>query len=89
MTEAKPICIIYLPEFIGAGGQRISWSNCRDIQEAQEKDKPEYYWFVIPDYDGGKIEFKVFYDKDFTEIQFAELKEMINKAIENQVNTKQ
>lgn len=86
MSTVKPICVIYLPEFIGAGGQRISWNDCRSIQEAQEKEKPEYYWFVIPDYGSGKIEFKVFYEKDFTETQFAELKKIIDTAIENQKN---
>lgn len=86
MNTAKPICVIYIStqlEF--GGGKMISWNDCRMIQETNEKEKPDYYWFVVLNDDQEKtIDFKVFYEKDFTEIQYAELKKIIEDAIEKQ-----
>jgi hypothetical protein len=81
---AKPICIVYVPvESGGVGGRKITWADCNQMSEHQLKEKPDYHWFFVPAYDIEKLEFKVFYEKDFTEIQYAELKDLINKAITN------
>ena len=82
MTEAKPICIMRLPDTLMAPGRRhIDYSVCFEIQTDLQKEKPDYYWFVIIDYEIKSIKFEVFYAKDFTEIQFEELKKIIEDSI--------
>ena len=84
MSTAKPICVIHLTDSLGDGGKQISWEDCRIIQEINEREKPDYYWFVIPGYNLDTVKFQVFYEKDFTEIEYAELKKIIEDAIESQ-----
>ena len=82
--EAKPICVIYLPEVVNVGGRSINWSDCNDVQSDFSETKPDYHWFVLIDSDARRIEFKVFYEKDFTEIQYEELKTLIENKLSNQ-----
>jgi len=83
VDKPKPICVVYLPENINIGrAERPNWSVCRELMDKWSEEKPDYYWFVLPDLDAQKIEFKVFYEKDFTEIQYEKLKILINNQIE-------
>lgn len=79
--EAKPICVVYLP--IMHSGEKMPWKMCNDMTRDFEERKPDYHWFFIPS-DEEKIEFKVFYEKDFTPIKYEELKQLIQKEIEKQ-----
>lgn len=86
---SKPICVVYLPSNMNTGGREIDWSDCRAAQENFEKTKPDYHWFVLIDEDATRVELKVFYEKDFTEIQYQELKNLIEektKQIQSKVN---
>jgi len=81
---AKPIAVVYLPENLSRGGSglKTGWDMCRDFAEQWKKEMPDYYWFCILDFSGNEnIEFKVFHEKDFTEIQYAELKQLIEESI--------
>lgn len=84
----KPIAVVYVPQSAyGAGGRKLSWSDSHEIKQTFEKEMPDYYWLVLLDYDAPKIELKVFYEKDFTPIQYEELKSLIANAIEQTKNT--
>jgi hypothetical protein len=74
---AKPICVIYYnPEINGSPINNAQFNiNMGNIMT-------DYHVFCIPSYmsiDGNceLIEFKVFHEKDFTEIQYEELKKII------------
>jgi hypothetical protein len=82
----KPICVISLPENI-IEGNKTSWEVCRDMMDYFEKTKPDYHWFVIPDEKLHTLHFEVFYEKDFTEIQYNELKEMVMSKLTKQKTT--
>lgn len=93
---AKPIAIIYFPEEFYVGSGRRDWIYQYMHQLNGEPDattaiKPErkdyytdYYWFCF--YKGGitEPELKVFHEKDWTEIQQNELKQLIIKSINEQ-----
>jgi hypothetical protein len=81
----KPICVISLPET--SDGIKTSWEVCRDLMDYYEKAKPDYHWFVIPDEKLYTLHFQVFFEKDFTEIQYKELKEMIMNKLSKQKTT--
>lgn len=92
---SKPICVIYLPENISIGGDGYGEAPMKLMEVfnnyfGQEPPQghisndywKDYYWFCFTKYEISEPEFKVFYEKDFTDIQFAELKELILKSIE-------
>lgn len=89
---AKPICVIYyLEEALSPGGNRLP------IYEANEMFRamlPDYYTLAIPSrmsLDGSceDLRLEVFHEKDFTEIQYQELKELINNSLTNSQSIKQ
>jgi hypothetical protein len=95
---AKPIAIIYFPDNFTVAGGRQNWiyeymaylngeeRGDNKIQWGERKDYwKDYYWFCFYDYDITKPEIKVFYEKDFTEIQYNELKELITQSL-NEIN---
>ncbi len=76
---AKPICLIKVqkdnqPEDI-----------ITRLNEILRDRMPDYYVFVIPQEDYTEhhdaLEFQVFYEKDFTEIQYAELKQLVESYL--------
>lgn len=85
MTQVKPICVIYyLPELFGAGGYD---NGIVEINQMMEQKMPDYHVFAIPSTlsaDGScdDVRFKVFHPKDFTTIQYQELKDLIMAEIE-------
>ena len=77
---AKPIAVVYLPMDLGSG-KNTTWGDCHVLRDQFEKEKPDYYWLVLLDPEAIKVEIKVFYEKDFTPIQYEELKSLITNAI--------
>lgn len=83
---AKPIVVIYVPKHFPESG----WdpSQVMNILNNTENEKTrstnywtEYYWFCFVNEELDTPELKVFYDKDFTPINFEELKKMIDEQI--------
>jgi hypothetical protein len=86
----KPICVIYLPvdSPIYDGGQQLtpvevmSALNGWDKKSEQREEFKDYLWFSFQKQGIGSPEFQVFHPKDFTEIQFNELKQLVLAEIE-------
>jgi len=81
---AKPICIIKVDMNADFGGGKRP--NLLELSEAFEKRLPDYHVFVLPQADNFEephepIIFQVFYEKDFTEIDYNGLKELINSSL--------
>ncbi len=81
---AKPICIVKVD--MGADFGNGERPELHKLSEALERRLTDYHVFVIPlAYDQSEphepLIFQVFYEKDFTEIEYAELKEIINKSL--------
>lgn len=92
----KPIVVIYLPENYSVDGRdredapmELMKALNGNFGNNVESDRiypdywKEYYWFCFTKY--GMIdapEFKVFHPKDFTDIQFQELKDMVMADLE-------
>lgn len=78
---AKPIVVVYMPENVSDRGLKSGWVLCGELSEQWNKEKPDYHWFVLLDYDTEKIYLQVFHEKDFTEIQYEELKQLIENQL--------
>lgn len=86
MTEdkPKPICVVYyLPDLLTTNGEI---KNVGHVNEALKNMFPDYYVLAVPSHqsaDGSceDIRLQVFYEKDFTEIQFQELQTLIINSI--------
>lgn len=82
---AKPIAVIFIPaDLTEPDGIKVTWADCTKTTKKLEKDKPDYHWFVLLQNDISGVQFHVFYEKDFTEIQYAELKKIIEDAVEKE-----
>jgi hypothetical protein len=93
--KAKPICVIYIPESFSIGMRNCSsaanelmtalngWGDEID-KSLRDKKLDEYIWFSFVKPDISTPEFKVFYEKDFTEIQYQELKQLIEDSLKQQ-----
>lgn len=89
---AKPICVIYFPENL-AKSDSNEWifdymrflngeKNINSKNKFEYSDYfTQYYWFCFHKEGINEPEFKVFYEKDFTEIQYKELKEIIENSL--------
>lgn len=78
--EAKPICIIkYNTERLVSG--RTKEKQMEDVNKLFEDRFTDYLTFAFPDYIDELFSFEVFHPKDFTVIQYQELKSMIKEAI--------
>lgn len=82
---AKPICVIYyLPEALFPSGRVEPVS---EVNSMFRDWLPDYYTIAIPSrqsLDGSceDLRLQVFHEKDFTEIQYQELKDLINTELE-------
>lgn len=81
---AKPIAILYLNTGFTVTGSRNGASTLMEILNEKWVD---YYWLSFYKDDIDAPELKVFHEKDFTDIQYEELKQLvldsINKANES------
>jgi len=90
MTEVKPIAVIYFPdqyyeknnrnwiyEYAAAlNGEKLGrWNLSTDFSD--------YHWFCFYKIDIDAPALVVYHPKDFTEIQFQELRDMVIKEIDN------
>jgi len=82
----KPICVIKvdMQSDFGTGEK----ANLYKLMIAFEERLPDYHVFVIPQADTPeepkeRVEFEVFCEKDFTEIQYKELKDIITDSLKN------
>ena len=86
---AKPICIVKIdPKAdLGFGGRR---PNIHEIEYGLQERMKDYYVYVLwaSDNDEKKdpVQFQVFHEKDFTDIQYAELKKIIEDAMPKKPN---
>ncbi len=77
MTEVKPILVLYyLPESMSPN------TTVRGVNDMMDARFPDYHTLAVPSrmsLDGSceDIRLEVFHPKDFTEIQFQELKDMV------------
>ena len=75
--NVKPILIVFIGN-IHYSRETIEYVT----SEIKAKIENEYHVLIVPKYDiGYKVEFQVFYDKNFTEINYEELKSVIMKSI--------
>ena len=81
MTEVTPIVVIYyLQEALSPT------TNIREVNEMMMGRFPDYHTLAVPSrmsFDGSceDLRLEVFHPKDFTEIQFQELKDMVMEEI--------
>lgn len=87
----KPIAILYIPDSdsgLGLSSQRQAMDFMESLNDGYGDPNPsgrlrtngfwkDYYWFVFVDCDIRTPKLKVFYEKDFTKIQFNELKDLV------------
>ena|ERR1044071_10163837 len=93
-STPKPIVVIYLPENFSIDGQmedgpmklmralNNNFGDKGDDRIIYSDYWKDYYWFAFTKYDIDAPEFKVFHPKDFTDIQFQELKDMVLADLE-------
>jgi hypothetical protein len=86
----KPIVVMYIPEYFELGnGNRDAANELMTIFNGWDNDKyktsdywSDYYWLVFKKHGIDAPELEVFYEKDFTEIKFQELKELVLQNIQ-------
>lgn len=96
MSNAKPIVVIYFPDAYMGGSMDRHWiydymnalNGETDNQSkwSLKKDYTDYHWFCFYKDDIREPEFRVFYEKDFTKIQYEELKKMVHDALQQSQN---
>tara|TARA_R110000823_G_scaffold143245_2_gene273425 strand:- start:164 stop:382 length:219 start_codon:yes stop_codon:yes gene_type:complete len=70
---AKPIFIVEAPIF-------NTPEECENVQKVLENKLNDYHVLVVQ-MDVNDFNFKVFYNKDFTEINYDELRKLINEKL--------
>lgn len=80
--EAKPIAIVYSLR------GRASTDDFRFLQDALDDRWPDYHVLVVPvDEQERAIELEVFYDKNFTDTNYEDLKKWIEDYIKPSLPT--
>ena len=83
---SKPIVVIKIDQEADLGNGRSFYSEHSHIQKFLDDKLGDYHVFVVPV--GGRpdeaISLQVFYEKDFTEIQYQELKQMVLDSIQKE-----
>jgi len=93
---ARPICVMYFPKYFSfqESGEIVKPLNLMKEFNGWGHDgvyNPrdgigEYLWFAFFKEGITEPELQVFHEKDFTEIQYAELKELVLSNIKNQTH---
>lgn len=96
---AKPICVIYLPEDFSIDGRSDAAMTLMKALNNNwgEPDRhitysdywQDYYWFCFVKHSIDAPEFEIFHEKDFTEIKFQELKDLVLAKMEEMKIEKQ
>ena len=69
----KPIFLVGLP-------QMASREQIEDVQKNLERKLEQYYPLVYQT-NGDEIDFKCFFEKDFDEVKYEELKQIVRDAV--------
>jgi hypothetical protein len=69
----KPIFLVGLP-------QMVSFEQIEEVQKNLEQKLEQYYPLVYMT-NSGEIDFKCFFEKDFDEVKFDELKQIVRDAV--------
>jgi hypothetical protein len=87
---AKPIALMYWPIEMDMGngstlgaGQMMGILNGLDDKYKADLIFQDYLWLVVPKPNISEPELKVFHEKDFTDIQYEELKAMVKEGVES------
>jgi len=93
--KVQPICVIYFPNdfSFGQGGLLVRpLELTNELNGWNEGAKGEslgnYLWFCFFKESITEPEFKVFYQKDFTEIQYKELRQLVENSIKQHEENK-
>jgi predicted DNA-binding protein YlxM (UPF0122 family) len=85
---AKPIFIVEIPEEDvqpAKFGEENAFSKL--AESLQETFKDEYYVLVVTTKTKADVDFRVFYEKDFNDVKFEELKEVVRQSISATIQT--
>ena len=79
---AKPIALFYYPDFMfdESNGERKGVS---EIIQAFNKMMPDYYWLFFPNHNIKFPKLQVYFEKDFTDVEYDEIIEKINRKIDS------
>lgn len=76
---AKPIFIVGLPKVEGEDNQDLL-ERMRYTHDAAALTMTDYHVIIHP-IEGNEMKFQVFYEKDFNEVKYEELKSIILAAV--------
>lgn len=79
--SVKPILVIRFPSFV----LREEVDKLKGNKKIQQMDK-EYHILTVNSPEVNDIQFEVFYEKDFNEVKYEELKEIIRNSIKENKN---
>jgi hypothetical protein len=89
--KTQPICIIYFPKDFSFGEGELHVRPLDLMKEFNGWINPNpkeplggYLWFCFFKDNITEPEFKVFHEKDFTKIQYLELKQLIEDSLKQQ-----
>lgn len=75
----KPIALMYYPCYYFQVGEEKQ--NISDVIISFNKAIPDYHWLCFPKEDIETPELQVFFEKDFTQIQYDELMGKIKNKV--------
>lgn len=80
----KPIAVFYIPSIMDIGGKLIDYNACANLVDDLHKQMSDYHWFCLIENDNNiqSPYLKVFYEKDFSETKYEELKKHLESKIE-------
>lgn len=81
--QPKPICLVRF-----RAKQKEGSPTAAKLNMILSEKMPDYHVFVVPprNYSDEEIEFEVFYDKDFTQLQYQELKDIVEESFKPKSN---
>ena len=85
-NKPKPIAIVYVPYSSHVSGRTLNWADCQRLADTFSASMPDYYWLVVLGYESEEIRLTVFYEKDFSEIKYEELKNLISSKVNQDVS---
>jgi hypothetical protein len=79
MIDSKPICVIYFPwpNSFNPTELMAIFNGWDEGKGKRQEGFEGYLWFCFIKYGIEAPEFQVFHPKDFTDIQFEELKQLV------------
>jgi len=78
---AKPIALLNYPDAMFDVGDEER--TAVDIIQILNKAMPDYYWLCFPNHNLKFPKLQVYFEKDFTNIEYDEIIEKINRKIDS------